>query len=363
MKGELRRRTPEEYLREITAGAAALKEGRLKIFLGYASGVGKTFRMLDEARRRRERGQDVVIGAVQPKVPEEAEPLLRNSEVIPLKTVAGGTAIDVDALIRRRPAICVIDGLAYDNPPGLRNPTRWQDVQDLINAGMKVIASINIQYVAELSGRIEAITGKRVAQTVPVSFIRSADEIEIVDAPTEEPMERSPEEQVNAEERNQRLSKLREMALVLAADVVDRQLEEYLERHGIREHLGAHERILVCITARSNASEMIETAQSIAESFHGELIVAYVSQPQMSPQDQAALDEKLVLAQTAGARVEILEGEDPVNAILDFARSRGVTQLFIGHTQRGGLWSRIRSGPVDRLVHLSRGMDVRVFPQ
>jgi two-component system sensor histidine kinase KdpD len=363
MKGELRRRTPEELLREIRAGEEALKEGRLKIFLGYASGVGKTFRMLDEARRRRERGQDVVIGAVQPRVPAEVQPLLQRSEIIPLKTVAGGTAIDVETLLRRHPAICVIDGLAYDNPPGLRNPTRWQDVQDLINAGIKVITSINIQYVAELSGRVEAITGKHVAQTVPVSFIRSADEIEIVDAPTDESMERSPEQQVDVERRSRQLSQLREMALVLAADVVDRQLAEYLDRHGIRQHLGAHERILVCITPRSNAAEMIEAAKAIAESFHGELIVAYVSQPHMAPEDRAALDEKLEIAQAASARVEILEGEDPVEAILEFARSKGVTQLFIGHTQRRGLWSRIRGSPVDRLVHLSRGMDVRVFPQ
>ena len=142
--------------------------------------------MLDEARRRRERRPDVVVGAIQPQVPPEAQELLRNLEVVPLKAVGQGTAIDMETLIRRHPAICIIDGLAYDNPPGLRNPSRWQDVQDLVSSGIKVIGSINIQYVAELSEQMEAITGKHVTQTVPISFIRSADEIEIVDAPAED---------------------------------------------------------------------------------------------------------------------------------------------------------------------------------
>src|ERR1700704_680549 len=130
MTRELRRKTPEELLREVQAEEALAEKGHLKIFLGYASGVGKSFRMLDEARRRRERGEDVVVGAMQGRVPVEVEPLLRKLEVMPLKSVSGGTAIDVDALIQRHPSVCIIDGLAYDNPEGLRNPTRWEDVQD-----------------------------------------------------------------------------------------------------------------------------------------------------------------------------------------------------------------------------------------
>src|SRR5712692_11948165 len=142
-----RRRTPEELLQQVQAEEAFEQTGRLKIFLGYASGVGKSFRMLDEARRRRERGQDVVVGAIQPKVPPEVGRLLEKLEVVPLKTFGQDSAIDVEALMRRRPAVCVIDGLAYDNPPGARNPTRWRDVEELLNAGITVISSINIQYV------------------------------------------------------------------------------------------------------------------------------------------------------------------------------------------------------------------------
>jgi two-component system, OmpR family, sensor histidine kinase KdpD len=358
-----RRRTPEDFLRECQAEEeAAFKGGHLKIFLGYASGVGKSFRMLDEARRRRERGQDIVVGAIQPQVPPEVKAILPKLEVIPLKSIGGGTAIDVDRIIQRHPVVCVIDGLAYDNPPGARNPTRWRDVEDLLNAGIKVIGSINVQYICELGLQIQTITGKRPAETVPVSFIKSADEIEIVDAPPEEPLERPPEEQIDAIKREQRLSKLRELALVLAADVVDHQLNDYLERHGIRQSFNTHERVMVCITPRANIDAMIETGRVIAEKFHGELIVAYVNQPEISPEDQAALEDKLELARNAGARIEILNGEDPVDAIVDFANSKGITQLFIGHSERSGLWSRIWGNPVDKLIRRSQGMDVRVFP-
>jgi two-component system, OmpR family, sensor histidine kinase KdpD len=363
MPGKLRRKTPEELLRECQAEEAAAVKGRLKVFLGYASGVGKSYRMLDEARRRRERGQDVVIGAVQPLVPPEVEALLKNLEVIPLRTVGGGTAIDVDALIRRHPTVCFVDGLAYDNPPGTRNPTRWQDVQDLLDAGIKVIATVNIQYVKELRDQVEAITGKQVKETVPVTFIKSADEIEIVDVPAEEPIERSPEQQLDAARRAQKLSRLRELALVLAADVVDHQLTGYLERHGIPPSFSATERILIGITPRANIQAMLEIGLMIAERFHGELIVAYVNQPDISPEDRAALEEKLAAAGAAGARVEILEGADPAEALFNFAKSRGVTQLFVGHSQRSGIRARILGSPIDKLIRLSQDMDVRVFPQ
>jgi two-component system sensor histidine kinase KdpD len=362
MASETRRKTPEDYLRECQAeeeAEVAKKKGRLKIFLGYASGVGKSFRMLDEARRRRERGQDVVVGAIQPQVPADVEPLLRRLEVIPLKTVGGGTAMDMDALIRRHPGVCIIDGLAYDNPPGLRNPTRWRDVKDLLEAGIQVIASINIQYVCELSEKVEAITGKHVDQTVPLFFLQSADEIEIVDAPPEEPMERSPDER---QKRQDKLSKLRELALVVTADIVDHQLSEYLERHGLRPHFGTHERILVCTTPRANMQEMMSFAQIAAKKFHGELIVAYVKQANITPEDQSALDARLAIANAAGAHVEILEGGDPAETLLEFARSRGITQLFVGHSQRTGLaW--LKGSPLDRLIWEGRGMDVVVFPQ
>jgi two-component system, OmpR family, sensor histidine kinase KdpD len=360
MNREIRRKTPDELLREIQAEESTAK-GRLKIFLGYASGVGKSFRMLDEARRRLERGQDVVIGAVQPIVPADVQKLLDHLEVIPLRKCFEGSAIDVEAILRRRPTVCVMDGLAFDNPPGCRNSTRWQDAKQLVRAGVKVIGSINIQYIEELRDKVEAITGKHVTETVPTAFIKSADEIEIVDVPPEEPIERSAEQQLDADKRQERYCALREMTLVLAADVVDHQLSDYLQKHGITQHFGAQERILVCITPRANANEMILTARTIADRFHAEMIVAYVRQPELSATDNAALAEKLAYAQSAGAQIEVLEGEDPVESILDFAGARGITQLFIGHTQTMRKWPW--SDPVDKLIRRSRGIDVRIFPQ
>ena len=363
MVREVPRKTPEQLLREVQAQEAAATKGHLKILLGYASGVGKSLRMLDEARRRRERGQDVVVGAVQARMRPEEQALLAKLEVIPLKPVDGGSAIDVETLLGRHPTVCFIDGLAYDNPPGSRHPTRWQDAEELLQSGIKVIASINIQYVEEVREEVEAITGKHVEETVPVAFIRSADEIEIVDAPPEEPIERTPEEEANAAERAARLCKLRELALLLTADVVDQQLNSYLEAHGIRQTYGAHERILVCVTPRANAREMIDTAYTISERFHAELVAAYVHQSHISAADQAALDERLELAKAAGARIVMLEGEDPAQAILDFASGAGITQIFIGHSQRSGIWANLRGNPVDKLLEGAHGMDVRVFPQ
>ena len=150
---------------------------------------------------------------------------------------------------------------------------------------------------------------------------------------------------------------------MLDADVVDRQLATYLERHGITEQYGTHERILVCITPRANIREMIDMAQTIAERFHGELIAAYVHQPHISASDQAALDEKLTIARVAGARIEILHGDDFVEAILDFVKAQRVTQVFMGHSQRTGIRWRIWGSPVDKLIRRLRGVDVRVFPQ
>jgi two-component system, OmpR family, sensor histidine kinase KdpD len=357
-----RRKTPEELLKEVQAEEAALtRKGHLKVFLGYASGVGKSFRMLDEARRRAERGQDVVVGAVQPKVTPEVEELLRKLEVIPLKIHAGGSSIDTENIRRRNPAICFIDGLAYENPPGAKNRERWRDVQDLVSTGIKVIGSINIQYIEELREEVEAITGKRVSDTVPVAFIMAADEIEIVDAPPEEPLEHSPEEKVAADLRRERLSQLRELALVLAANVVDHQLTDYLERHHLRAQFGTQEKILVCITPRANARDMLDTARLIATRFHAEIIAAYVRQEGISQADDDAIRSKMEAARAAGAVLEILDGDDPVDTILDFARSRGVTQIFIGHTQSAGRW--FPQDNVDKLIRRSQGMDVRIFPQ
>ncbi|MBS1826811.1 MAG: hypothetical protein JST93_15950 [Acidobacteria bacterium] len=348
-----RRPSPEELLRRVEAEEAHHKRGKLKVFLGYASGVGKSFRMLDEGRRRKLRGQDVVVGAVQPKSDAAVDQLLEGLEVIPLSTVRGGPQIDVPKLLQRRPSICLIDGLAYRNPAGSRNPQRWQDVEDLLAGGISVITTVNLQYIEEKQAQVEAIRGKAVADSVPRDFLLKADDIEVVDAPPEDCVERNPRQ----------LSELREIALVLAAEVVDAQLVRYLQRHGIEQSYGAQERILVCITPRSNAGLMIERGKRQAQRFHGELFVAYVGQHDLSPQDQRTLDANLQMARNADAQIAMLHGEDVVAAILEFANRAGITQIFVGHSQRSGFLERFRVNPVERLILESGGIDIRIFPQ
>jgi two-component system, OmpR family, sensor histidine kinase KdpD len=363
MPTSTKRRTPEELLRQVQAEEAYEKRGRLKVFLGYASGVGKSFRMLDEGRRRAERGQDVLVGAVQPHRPPEIEALLSKLRVIPLRSTDGSAVMDVDGILARHPGVCLVDGLAYDNPPGSRNSSRWQDVDQLLDAGISVISSVNIQYIDELRERVSKITGKVVTQTVPAKFLSSADEIVVVDAPPEMCIRTQDSElDARANSQAQKLSELREIALLFAADVVDQQLEQYLQRNGITQTFGAQERIMVCITPRANAAAMIASGRRNAERFHGDLTVAYVRQPEISADDQAALDRNLAIARDAKAHIEILDGEDPIETILLFARDHGITQVFVGHSTHEHWWERVTGTPLDRLIRDANDIDVRVFP-
>jgi two-component system sensor histidine kinase KdpD len=362
MPPALRRRTPEELLQQVQAEEAYERRGRLKVFLGYASGVGKSFRMLDEGRRRHERGQDVVVGAIQPKTSHESECVLSKLEVIPLRIVNGVAVMDTPAILKRHPAVCLVDGLAYDNPPGSPHASRWEDVRDLLDAGISVISTINIQYIDELQERVARITGKIASQTVPRSFLNSADEIVVVDAPPEMCIERSQDDPIGTASPAQKLSELREIALLLAADVVDRQLEAYLQRNGIPQTFGAQERILVCMTPRANARAMVTSGKRNADRFHGDLIVACVRQAEISPDDQQALERNLDIARAARARIEILDGEDPIATLLKFAHEHGITQIFVGHSTHEQWWERFTGTPLDRLIRGANDIDVRVFP-
>jgi two-component system, OmpR family, sensor histidine kinase KdpD len=356
---------PDQLLRQIQAEEAHEKKGRLKVFLGYASGVGKSFRMLDEGRRRKERGQEVVIGALQRKRDPALAHLIEFFEVIPpLCFEQGSEAIDVPTLVKRHPQVCLIDGLAQDNPKQCRNPKRYQDALELLRAGITVITSVNLQYIEELREQVERITGKKVTETVPKSFILAADEIEVVDMPAEQVLERigrQPNEQAAAEERR-RLSELREIALLLAAEVVDHQLASYLKIHGIEQTLVTQERILVSMTARADFRTMIAVGAHIARRFHGEMHVVYVQQTSLDPDDKARLDAQLAFARESGAIVEVLAAEDPMDAILRYARAHGITQIFIGHSLRQNWWNRLFGTPVDYLIRNAEGIDVCIFP-
>src|SRR5215813_10466527 len=300
------RRDPERILRELQLEEEREKRGHLKVFLGYASGVGKSAKMLDEGRRRRERGEDIVVAAIQPQSTSDLDQRLSRHEIIPTLEISGKDVIDIQRILRRRPQVLLIDGLAYDNPPGSRYAHRWQEIDEILEHGVSVITSVNLQYIQELQEEVTSITGKRPAETVPLEFLKRADDIEIIDAPAEE----------------QQKSRFREMALLVAADVVESELRSYLQAHHIEENWGIQERILVGITPRSDARPILESGRRNANRFHGELFVAYVRQPDISPEDQEALDRNLVIAKEVGATIHVLAGRDPVRALIQFARQQ-----------------------------------------
>jgi two-component system sensor histidine kinase KdpD len=321
--------------------------GRLKVFLGYASGVGKSFRMFDEARRRKERGQDVVVAALQPQVSPEIAPILSSLEIVPTIDLEGVPVIDVPAILRRHPQVCLVDGLAYDNPWN-GNPHRWQDVEELLAHGINVIGSVNLQHIADQRDDAEKLTGKRVTETIPREFLNKADEIVVVDAPTED----APPE----------LSALREMALVLSADVIDAGLQRYLRSHDIEPTSPTHERFLICLTSQANPDRMIASARLSAARFHCDVTAICVRPPNSSEEEHQAIERNLARAREAGARVEVLEGDDAVEAIVQYARSHGVTQIFVGHSMKSDWRSRLWGTAASRVIRAAEGMDVRVFP-
>ena len=335
-----RRPNPDELLRRVQAEERRERRGRLKIFLGYAPRVGKSLRMFDEGRRRKERGQDVVIAAAQNEIPGAVRDIVSRLEIIP----AIDGAIDLPAIFRRHPQVCLIDQLAFNNPPGSRNPERWQDVEEILHSGIAVITAVNVQYIREQQAAVERFTGKRAASSIPEKFLHEADEIEVVDAPPDVTM---------GDPRV--LAELRELALLLAADVVDRQLQEYLDSHGVSACWGAQERILVCLTPRSNARAMLESGHRNSRRFHGALLVAYVEQPALDAADRARLEEYLALAREMGAQVHCLKGGDFADTLLEFAHEQRITQLFLGHSQR-------ERSPVEKLIDAAEDFDVRLFP-
>jgi len=274
--------------------------------------------------------------------------------------VADADTIDVDAVLRRKPHVCLVDELARDNPPGSHCPNRWQEVESIRAHGINVVAAINLQHICEQQDAVERITGRRWQNCVPQSFIQTADEIVIVDVPAEQlqhhgggPGLLNPAQ----------LSELRELALLLAAQVVEQQLQRYMDAHGITQSWGTQERILVCITPRSNAHAMLESGARAGHRFHGQLLALYVKQNDLSREAEETLNDNLEYARKLGAEVHVLEnsGKDPVSGIVHFAREQRITQVFIGDTQQAGSKFCVQN-PVDKLIREAEGMDVRIFP-
>ena len=321
--------------------------------------------MLDEARRRHERGEDVVVGAVQGHQSDEVQSLLQRLEVIPTLQTPQGEGVDLDVVLRRRPQVCVIDPLAAVNPLGSRHAHRWEDVQELLRNGISVLSSVNLLHVEEYKEKVQAITGKNTTETIPKSFLLAADDIVIVDVPPDLCLWRQGEKLTptgisNSQERQ--LSELRELALLLTAEVVDAQLESYVHAHGIEPVFGTHERFLVCMTPHSNALAMIDSGNRNKERFQGELYTVYVCEPGRSKREKVTIRKYFDAAKKAGASTEVLESNDPISAIVEFARQKRITQIFIGHSAHNSWRDRVFGDPVLRLIRAAEGIDVRVFP-
>jgi two-component system, OmpR family, sensor histidine kinase KdpD len=273
--------------------------------------------------------------------------------------------MNLDAILGRSPQVCVVDPLAAENPPGSRNPYRWQDVQELMRSGVSVLTSVNLLHVEEYRDKVQAITGKQTTETIPKSFLLAANDIVIVDVPPDLCLWRLGEKLTptgisNSQERQ--LSELRELALLLTAEVVDAQLESYVAAHGIEPVFGTHERFLVCITPECSAKAMIESGKRNKERFQGELFVVYVRRPRVTDIENPVIESHLESAREAGAATEVLESNDPIEAIRDFAHQNRITQIFVGHRSRDDWRDRLVGDPVLRLIRATEGIDVRVFP-
>lgn len=346
------RATADALLRQIEEADRARGLGRLKIFLGYASGIGKSFRLFDEGRRRHERGEDVVVAGIPPALAPEVAQIVRELELIPSLEIAGVPVLDMPALLARSPRVCLIDGLAYDNPPGSRHDKRYQDVEALLAAGISVITSVNLEYIQEQQSFVREVVGRVPEETVPQEFITRADEVVVVDAPPDAKAE-----------TGHGLSILRQRTLLLVAGVVDRQLEAYLELHGFQSRWGTQERILVCMTPRANAARMLASGRRDVDRFHGELFAIYVTQDHLTEEDRMANERNAALARAQQAHTDVLEGDDAVATIIDYARRHSITQIFVGHSLRRTWTARFSGTPLERLIRAADGMDVRVFPQ
>jgi two-component system sensor histidine kinase KdpD len=372
-----RRPDPDALLARVKDEEARQRRGRLKIFLGAAAGVGKTYAMLEAAQAQREDGVDVVAGLVETHGRAETETLLEGLSVLPTRTVEYRGAqireLDLDAALARHPALILVDELAHTNAPGSRHAKRWQDVQELLDAGIDVYTTLNVQHLESLNDVVGKITGIVVRETVPNAVFEEADEVELVDLPPDELLQRLREGKVympeQAEEalanffRKGNLIALRELALRQTAGRVDAQMRVYRREHAIESIWPAGERILVCVGPSPHSPRLVRAARRMAERLDAEWIAAYVETPahlRLSSQDQERVAQTLRLAEQLGAITATLTGPRMSDEILALARERNVTRILVGKPARS-FWKRLFLGSiVDALVEGSGDIDVLV---
>ncbi len=373
-----RRPDPDELLARVKEEETRQARGKLKIFFGAAAGVGKTFAMLEAAREQRAQGVDVVVGWVETHRRAETEALLGDLEILPRRSVEyRGTRLqelDLDAALARRPTLILVDELAHTNVPGSRHAKRWQDVIELLDAGINVYSAMNVQHVESLNDVVAKITGVVVRETVPDSIFDHTDEVELIDLPPDELLQRLrdgkiyiPDQAREAIEnffRKGNLIALRELALRVTAQHVDAEMRHYMRDHAIRQTWPVRERLLVCIGPSPSSIRLVRAAKRMAEGLGAEWIVAYVETPAQLRMPQDARDrvaQTMRLAEQLGAETHTITGTRMSDEILAFARARNVSKIVVGKPERP-LWKRIAMGSiVDTLVQGSGEIDVYVI--
>jgi two-component system sensor histidine kinase KdpD len=369
-------KTPEQWLEEISPPVRT--KGVLKLFLGYAPGVGKTYSMLSEEIRRRSRGEDVVIGIVETHGRKALSDLSSQLEQVPRKRIEyKGTPfdeMDTDAILARNPGVVLVDELAHTNIPGSKHRKRYEDVLDLVAAKMEVLSTVNVQHLESIAPTVAAITGIRVRETVPDWVLEHASEIVIVDLTPEALQNRMRRGVVYHTEkvdqalknffRRGNLIALRELALRQVAEQVDRSLESYMDQKDIQQIWAVRERIAVCFSSNPRAQYLIARAARMARRMDAELYALYVDLGQdTAEQDQKSLKANIQFAESLGAKVVRLEGKDVASATAQFVREKHLTQVIFGRSAVEGWRKYLYMTAIHRFLRDAPAVDVHIVTQ
>lgn len=351
--------------------------GRFRLYMGMAAGVGKTVAMLDEGWRRHERGADVVVGLVETHDRKYTEEQIRGLEVVPRKVVeyrgSTFTEMDLDAVLARHPEVALIDELAHTNVPGSgRNEKRWQDVLELLGAGIAVISTVNVQHLESIADAVEEITNIPIRERVPDAVVRKADQIELIDSSPEQLRRRMlhgnvyPQDKVaaalNSFFRTENLTALRELALRFVADETEEELLEFLSRHATPHAWETQERIVVGVDDAPGTEAVLRRAARFTTRVKGDLHVVHVQNDRRTaPQDAKAIENLRRLAEDVGGSWHELVGDDPAEVLVDFAGRNQITQICVGASRHVRLFAR--GSMVSRLLRLAgpAGLDVHII--
>jgi two-component system sensor histidine kinase KdpD len=368
---------PDELLASLKLEEEKSKRGKLKIFFGMCAGVGKTYTMLQTAQAEKLKGNDIVIGYVETHNREETAKLAEGIEIIPRKVYEYKSTcvqeMDLDAIINRKPQIVVVDELAHTNAPGSRHTKRFQDVQEILESGISVYTTLNVQHLESRSETVAQITGIIVHETVPDEVFENADEVELVDLTPEELLQRLSEGKVYTPERSKEAARnffregninaLREMALRIVADRVDKQLHDYMRHKHIRGPWKSGLHLLVAVGPSPYSGKLLRWAKTLSYSMDAYIQAVYIETPRkLSPKEGEQLDKNINIAKQLGIKLRIITNFDIVKAIIDFAQKENVTHIIVGKPRVRNLLSLLRLGKfVNRLVKYSGNIDVYIL--